>query len=59
MEFWLIDTRVCVLCSVDHALELRLYDRGKLVGLEPCQTAHEALAISHKWRKTPPRWPPF
>jgi hypothetical protein len=58
MEFWLIDTKVCVLCSVDRALEVRLYDRGKLVGLEPCQTAQEALAISSKWRTSPPRWPP-
>jgi hypothetical protein len=59
MEFWLIDTRVCVLCSVEHELEVRLYDRGQLVGLEPCSTAQEALRVSHKWRSAPPVWPPY
>jgi len=59
MEFWLIETRVCVLCSVDQELEVRLYDRGKLVGLEPCQTPLEALAISKRWRSAPPIWPPI
>jgi hypothetical protein len=59
MEFWLIDMRVCVLCSVQHELEVRLYERGQLIALEPCQTAQEALRISHRWRTTPPTWPPF
>jgi hypothetical protein len=59
MELWLLDTKLCVLCSVDDALEVRLYDHGKLVGLEPCRTAQDALAISNKWRATPPTWPPY
>jgi len=59
MEFWLIDAKICILCSVDDALEVRLYHQGQLVGLEPCQTPEEAHAISNRWRTCPPLWPPF
>jgi hypothetical protein len=59
IEFWLVGAKRCVLCSVDHELEVRLYDRGLLVGLEPCRTSREGLDIAKRWRTKPPLWPPF
>jgi hypothetical protein len=59
MEFWLDSTRLCVLCTVDHSLEMRLYNKNKLVGLEPCRNGEEALDIVRRWRECPPHWPPY
>jgi hypothetical protein len=58
-EFWMVGARKCVLCSVDRVLEVRLYDHGQLVGLQPCETSQEALDIANAWRDTPPVWPPY
>jgi hypothetical protein len=59
IEFWLNDTKVCILACVEHMLEVRLYERGKLMGLHPCQSLQEALEISRTWRAHPPLWPPY
>ena len=59
VEFWLDQSRRCVLCTGDRSLELRLYQKHKLVGLEPCQTVDEALDIVKRWREAPPIWPPY
>jgi hypothetical protein len=56
---WSLKDRIWVLCQVQQGLEVRLYARGKLVGLEPCRDVDEALAIEKRWRRNPPRWPPF
>ena len=59
IDFWAISDRRCVLFSVERELELRLYDRGGLIALEPCETAGDALDLARVWRETPPAWPPF
>jgi hypothetical protein len=59
IEFWVEDSRYCVLYSVERSLEVRLYDNFKLVGLEPCENGEEALEISRRWRYVPPAWPPY
>jgi hypothetical protein len=59
MELWTVAHRRCVLCSVDHMLEVRLYDHGLLVALQLCKTSHDAVAVAREWRVTPPVWPPF
>lgn len=59
MDFWYVDTRHCLLVSVDLGLELRLYDGEELVGLQPCRDVMEALQVSREWRQKPPAWPPF
>jgi hypothetical protein len=59
MDFWTVGDRYCLLVSVNHQLELRLYEKENLVGLQPCTTGMEALEISRHWRETPPLWPPF
>ena len=58
-RFWSTGTRRCVLVSVDHQLELRLYDRRNLVGLALCNTGREAMEIATLWQEHPPTWPPF
>jgi hypothetical protein len=59
IEFWAIGGKRCVLFSVDHVLEVRLYERNELVALEPCESAGDALDIARAWRQSPPRWPPY
>ena len=59
MGFWLTSTERCVLFSVGHELELRLYCQDELVALEPCKTGAEALRIAERWRHRVPQWPPY
>ena len=59
IDFWMVETACCILCSVDHQLELRLYKDGKLIALQPCATPVEGLELARQWRTDPPRWPPF
>ena len=57
-KFWSLDTRRCVLWYEDEVFELRLYDKGKLVALVPCDTPERAFELSVVWRHHPPVWPP-
>jgi hypothetical protein len=56
-EFWTKDERRCVLCFED-TLEIRLYEKGQLVAMWPCEKYERAFELSIVWRHHPPRWPP-
>ena len=58
-DFWKRDGRHCGLYCVGPGLEVRLYEHGKLIALQPCETRAQALEISEQWRESPPPWPPF
>ena len=56
---WGTEVRRCVLWYEDDVLEVRLYDKGQLVALQPCETLEQVFDLSVLWRQHPPRWPPF
>jgi hypothetical protein len=58
-RFWCVANRRCVLVAVEGHLELRLYERQNLVGLEICQDVEHALVTSQQWYEHPPTWPPY
>jgi hypothetical protein len=43
----------------DDVFELRLYEKGRLIALEPCAKPERAFELSIVWRHSPPSWPPF
>jgi hypothetical protein len=57
-EFWTVGDRRCVLC-VEESPELRLYERGQLVAMQPCLLFERAFELAAMWRHHPPRWPPY
>jgi len=57
-RYWNTGTRWCALYYEDGILELRVYDRGRLVALWPCESTDMAFALALVWREAPPRWPP-
>jgi hypothetical protein len=59
IRFWSTDQRRCVLWFEDDVFELRLFERGKLIALEPCADPETALELSVRWRHDPPKWPPY
>jgi hypothetical protein len=51
--------RRCLLCVEEDFFELRLYDRGKLVALWPCESIGQAFDLATIWADNPPQWPPY
>ena len=43
----------------DDVFELRLYEKGRLIALEPCATPERAFELSIVWRDNAPPWPAF
>jgi hypothetical protein len=58
-RFWSTGERWCVLWYEDDVFELRLYEKGRLIALEPCATPERAFELSIVWRDNAPPWPPF
>jgi hypothetical protein len=58
-RLWANRNRRCVLSADGEWLELRLYERGHLVGLCVCPSVERALELALVWYDHPPTWPPF
>jgi hypothetical protein len=58
-RFWSTGERWCVLWYEDDVFELRLYERGRLIALEPYARPERAFELSIVWRDHPPPWPPY
>jgi hypothetical protein len=57
-EFWAVEDRRCVLCFED-ILELRLYEKGELVAMQPCMLFERAYELAAAWGHRLSKWPPF
>src|SRR5205085_5309138 len=58
-QLWANENRRCVLTADGDWVELRLYQRGHLVGLCVCPSVERALDLAIVWYDHPPTWPPL
>jgi hypothetical protein len=59
-RFWTKGECRCVLFQEGSDLELRVYERGRLVALRPCDSVQKAVELATVWYDYPPSdWPPY